>query len=105
MRPCSVVFSLPHQHTESSSIGWNNPSCGGGGDGWGGADEGNCPKDWQQQWGHGEGDIAVLRVEVRTQRSVGVDHLCGHDERSRLGRELPSTNQGYHTVWLSEEPF
>eukprot|EP00903_Cladosiphon_okamuranus_P009611 g9149.t1 len=49
---------------------WNNPSCGGG-DGWDGAYERTYPndfnqtKDWQKQWGEGERDIAVLRVEVR----------------------------------------
>lgn len=63
------MFSLPHHHTESTSVGWNNPSYdgagGAGGGGWAGCHEDNSNREGQKRWGDGEEDVAVLRAEVR----------------------------------------
>lgn len=89
--PCSVAFSLAHQRTGVSLTGSNSgvdvcdPNVGGG-DGWTGTAEARFPRNsrrdvgWQQRWGNGSGNMAVLYVEVR----VPSGNLPLNEERAHL---------------------
>lgn len=94
-RSCFVVVSLPQHHTEPSPVGWSSSPSYGRGDGWGGRPEGsNHGREGHKRWGAGEGDVAVLRVEVRTRA------VCLFREKNELGFHHVVGKHGWVDMWL-----